>query len=83
MLTPLITSDPEFLDGEPTFSGTHIPVRIIVTLLECGELADDLEIAYPTLTPEMLSYARTLSESAPLREHRRAFAKLLRSAVGA
>ena len=75
---PLVTSDPEYLHGEPIFSGTHIPIRLIVTLLECGERGDDLEIAYPKLTQEMLAYARTLSESSPFKVHRRAFAKLLR-----
>lgn len=75
----LVTSDPEYLHGEPAFSGTHVPVRLIVTLLECGELGDDLEIAYPKLAREMLAYARMLSESSSLKEHRRAFAKLLAS----
>jgi len=73
----LVSSDPEYLNGEPLFVGTHIPVRLIVTLLECGELGDDLEIAYPQLTREMLEYAWTLSESSYLKEHRRAFANLL------
>jgi uncharacterized protein (DUF433 family) len=74
----MVTSDPDFLDGEPIFTGTHVSVRLIVTLLECGELEDDLENAYTGLTGEMLAYARTLSASSPLKEYRRAFAKLLR-----
>lgn len=77
----LTTNDPEYLDGEPIFAGTHIPVRLIVTLLECGELGADLEIAYPKLTPEMLAYARALSESSVRKEHRRAFAELLRPTI--
>ena len=30
----LVTHDPEFLDGEPIFVGSHISVRLIVTLVE-------------------------------------------------
>ena len=73
----MVTSDPDFLHGEPIFAGTHVSVRLIVTLLECGEIEDDLEIAYTGLTGEMLAYARTLSESPSFKEQRRAFAKLL------
>ncbi len=73
----MVTSDPDFLDGEPIFTGTHVSVRLIVTLLGCGEIEDDLENAYPKLTREMLAYARALSESPSFKEQRRAFAKLL------
>jgi uncharacterized protein (DUF433 family) len=74
----MVISDPDFLDGEPIFAGTHVSVRLIVTLLECGDREDDLEIAYTGLTTEMLAYARTLSESSPFKAHRRAFTNLLR-----
>lgn len=74
----LVTLDPNFLEGEPVFIGTHISVRLIVTLIECGEIDEDLLNAYRHLTPEMLAYARTLSESLRVKQYRRAFADLLR-----
>ena len=54
----LIRSDPEVMDGVPTFVGTRIPVWTIASFLANGDSHERVIAAYPGLTPEHLRQAQ-------------------------
>lgn len=50
--SPLISSDPQRLGGEPCFTGTRVPVQALLDYVEGGHpLADFLE-DFPAVTRE-------------------------------
>ena len=53
----LITSTPEFLDGQPCLRGTRIPVRRVLEVLGANPSWDDLRADYPEITEEHLRQA--------------------------
>ena len=52
MNDPVITRDPEILGGIPVFSGTRVPVRILMEHLEAGDRLDDFLNDYLTVSRE-------------------------------
>ncbi|MDE0146013.1 MAG: DUF433 domain-containing protein [Nitrospira sp.] len=46
----LINKDPEILGGTPVFSGTRVPIRILIEYLEAGDRLDDFLENYPTVS---------------------------------
>ncbi len=48
----LIDRNPDVLGGTPVFSGTRVPVRILMEHLEAGDRLDDFLDDYPTVTRE-------------------------------
>lgn len=64
MTDKLINKDPEILGGTPVFSGTRIPIRILVEYLEAGDRLDDFLESYPTVSRnqaiEVLKRAKAL-----------------------
>ena len=50
MTDKLINRDPEILGGTPVFSGTRVPVRILMEHLEAGDRLDDFLDDYPTVS---------------------------------
>ena len=46
----LIVSNPEILGGTPVFSGTRVPVRILMEYLEAGDRLDEFLLDYPTVS---------------------------------
>ncbi len=50
MAESVITRDPNVLGGTPVFSGTRVPVRILLEHLEAGDCIDDFLESYPTVT---------------------------------
>lgn len=52
--TPFIAADPGILHGTVCFSGTRIPVSVVLDNLAAGESAATILGNYPTLTPEHL-----------------------------
>ena len=50
--TPAITRDPEIQGGTPVFTGTRIPVAIMLDYLADGQPLDAFLEQYPTLTRE-------------------------------
>ena len=50
MTDKLINKDPEILGGTPVFSGTRVPVRILIEYLEAGDRLDDFLESYPTVS---------------------------------
>lgn len=52
MTENLIDRNPDILGGAPVFSGTRVPVRILMEHLEAGDRLDDFLEDYPTVTRE-------------------------------
>ena len=50
MTDKLIDRNPEILGGTPVFSGTRVPVRILMEHLEAGDRLDEFLDDYPTVT---------------------------------
>jgi len=48
----LIDRNPDILGGTPVFSGTRVPVRILMEHLEAGDRLDEFLDDYPTVTRE-------------------------------
>ena len=45
-----IESNPDILGGVPVFSGTRVPVRILIEHLEAGDRLDEFLEDYPTVS---------------------------------
>lgn len=45
-----ISRDPDILGGTPVFSGTRVPIRILIEHLEAGDCLDDFLDSYPTVS---------------------------------
>lgn len=50
MADKLIGRNPDVLGGTPVFSGTRVPVRILMEHLEAGDSLDEFLEDYPTVT---------------------------------
>ena len=50
MTDKLIDRNPNILGGTPVFSGTRVPVRILMEHLEAGDRLDDFLDDYPTVS---------------------------------
>ncbi len=50
MADKLIDRNPGILGGTPVFSGTKVPVRILMEHLEAGDRLDEFLKDYPTVT---------------------------------
>ena len=50
MTEKLIDRNPDILGGTPVFSGTRVPVRILMEHLEAGDRLDDFLDDYPTVS---------------------------------
>lgn len=50
MIDKLIDRNPDILGGTPVFSGTRVPVRILMEHLEAGDRLDDFLEDYPTVS---------------------------------
>lgn len=45
-----ISRNPGILGGTPVFSGTRVPIRILIEHLEAGDRLDDFLDSYPTVS---------------------------------
>ena len=50
MTDGLIDTNPDILGGTPVFSGTRVPVRILMEHLEAGDRLDEFLEDYPTVS---------------------------------
>ena len=50
MTDTLIVRNAAILGGTPVFSGTRVPVRILIEHLEAGDRLDDFLDSYPTVS---------------------------------
>jgi uncharacterized protein (DUF433 family) len=60
---PLITISPEYLSGEPVFTGTRVPVQALFDYIEGGDPLDEFLDDFPDVSREhaiaVLDLART------------------------
>ena len=63
MHSKAICRNPDILGGTPVFSGTRVPIRILIEHLEAGDRLDDFLDSYPTVSRdqaiEVLKTAKT------------------------
>ena len=50
MIDTLVVRNAAILGGTPVFSGTRVPVRILIEHLEAGDRLDDFLDSYPTVS---------------------------------
>ena len=50
MTDKVIDRHPDVLGGTPVFSGTRVPVRILIEYLEAGDRLDDFLDNFPTVS---------------------------------
>lgn len=50
MTDTLINKDTDVLGGTPVFSGTRVPIRILIEHLEAGDRLDEFLDSYPTVS---------------------------------
>jgi uncharacterized protein (DUF433 family) len=55
LLEPLITVSPEYLGGEPVFTGTRVPVQALFDYIEGGDPLDEFLDDFPNVTRSMRS----------------------------
>ena len=64
---PLITISPEYLSGEPVFTGTRVPVQALFDYIEGGDPLDEFLDDFPDVSREhaiaVLSSRRTAAIS--------------------
>ena len=69
MNNKVISKDPGILGGTPVFSGTRIPIRILIEHLEAGDRLDDFLDSYPTVSRDqaiaVLNAAKTALTGEP------------------
>ena len=67
MADTLIDRNPKILGGTPVFSGTRVPVRILIEHLEAGDRLEDFLTDFPTVSRDqvvaLLKRALTMIES--------------------
>jgi len=49
----VIIKDPNILGGEPVFSGTRVPFKVLIDYLEGGDTLDQFLEAYPSVSREL------------------------------
>ena len=52
-----ISVDPEICHGKPVFTGSRIPVSLILELFEAGESIETIVKQYPTLKKQQIGKA--------------------------
>ncbi len=52
MADATIDRNPDILDGTPVFTGTRVPVRILMDYLEAGDRLDEFLADYPSVARE-------------------------------
>lgn len=52
MTDGLIDRNPDILGGTPVFSGTRVPVRILMEHVEAGDRLEEFLDGYPTVSRE-------------------------------
>lgn len=61
MTEPVVTVDPEIMNGTPCFCGTRVPFKNLIDYLEGGHPLGEFLRQFPTVTHEMAVQALTES----------------------
>ena len=54
MKSPVVCRDPDVMSGAPVFSGTRVPVQILLEYLKAGETIDEFLAGFPSVTREQV-----------------------------
>ena len=68
MHSKAVCRNPDILGGTPVFSGTRVPVRILIEHLEAGDRIDDFLDSYPTVSREQAIAVLEVAKTALLGE---------------
>jgi uncharacterized protein (DUF433 family) len=71
---PLITVSPEYLGGEPVFTGTRVPVQALFDYIEGGDPLSDFLTDFPDVSREHAIAVLRLAHQAVIREAMQAVA---------
>jgi len=52
-MTGIIVKNPGILGGEPVFSGTRVPFKVLTDYLEAGDTLDEFLEQYPSVSREL------------------------------
>jgi len=63
----LVTSDPDIMGGVAVFTGTRVPVDVVLSSIAAGVRMDRLRSSYPFLTDAHIQAARVYQEVHPRR----------------
>src|SRR5215831_13100552 len=66
-ISSTVHSDPEIMAGTPVFRGTRIPVHLIAHMVEQGTPVNEISEGYPSLSREMVEYAKIYATIHPRR----------------
>lgn len=64
MTDTTISKDAEILGGTPVFSGTRVPVRILLEYLEAGDSIDEFLDNHPTVSRSQVTEVLNQAKSA-------------------
>lgn len=64
IMTEVIETNPEILNGKPVFKGTRIPVGLIYELISLNYTINQILMEYPTLSKEKIVLALKLGKEA-------------------
>jgi uncharacterized protein (DUF433 family) len=62
MISSVVHTDPDILNGTPVFVGTRVPVRTLLDYLEAGDSLDDFLEDFPSVTREQAVAALRLAK---------------------
>jgi len=54
MKQPIVSRNPEIMDGAPAFAGTCVPVQTLLDYLEAGDSIDEFLEGFPTVTRDQV-----------------------------
>ena len=66
--SPLITSDPERMAGQPCFTGTRVPVRMLFEFIEDGAPLSEFLKSFPNISREHAVAVLELAKSTAIAE---------------
>ena len=66
----LVTANPKVMGGMPVFSGSRVPIEIVLSSLKAGVDLEELKLSYPFLTPAHIEAARAYEQEHPNTETR-------------
>jgi uncharacterized protein (DUF433 family) len=66
-IIPDVECDPERIDGRPVFTGSRLPLEVVINSVVLGESDEELLSGYPRLNIFLLSIIRSVVTAIPFR----------------
>jgi uncharacterized protein (DUF433 family) len=71
MNPPLVTENPDIMEGRPCFAGTRVPIDIVLASLDAGKSLAEVREAYAFVTEAHVAAARNYEANRPRRPPQR------------